>query len=279
MVGPSRMPPAEASRGADEPDRGAYAQPTPRLLYVHDDLSDEVAERLGPASPAAALTRSLFALLKRDPRGSWSSRWPSRSSVSSPWVGMPHSILPSASAEPASAWPGAPREDRLVPARPPPRLTREEDGRGNYNLVSTVPATLAAQLAGGLKGFPASASLAVVDDTVFSGLTLRSVLETCRPVVLPRTHGFLPSRRLGFDRCRREALPGHRRRGRGGTHAGGRDFINASGLVLRVGIRRRARPPLAFFERPQWIRAWFPGRDREVIAACRRLNALLDSGG
>jgi hypothetical protein len=56
-------------------------------------------------------------------------------------------------------------------------------------------------------------------------------------------------------------------------------FINASGLVLRVGIRRRARPPLAFFERPQWIRAWFPGRDREVIAACRRLNALLDSGG
>src|SRR4030095_13557636 len=30
-------------------------------------LSDEVARRLGPAAPAAALTRSLFALLKRDP--------------------------------------------------------------------------------------------------------------------------------------------------------------------------------------------------------------------
>ena len=54
-------------------------------------------------------------------------------------------------------------------------------------------------------------------------------------------------------------------------------FINASGLVLRVGIRRRGRPPLAFFDRPDWIRAWFPGRDGEVIALCRRLNALLET--
>jgi hypothetical protein len=54
-------------------------------------------------------------------------------------------------------------------------------------------------------------------------------------------------------------------------------FINATGLVLRVGIRRRGLPPLAFFERPEWIRAWFPGRDREVVAACRRLNALFET--
>src|SRR4029453_779213 len=110
------MPPAKASGGADEPDRGAYAQPTPRLLYVHDDLSDEVAERLGPASPAAALTRSLFALLKRDPERVgvlplagpvWavSHRWRSGASVPAPRAGPPHSILPSAPAEPASAWP------------------------------------------------------------------------------------------------------------------------------------------------------------------------------
>ena len=43
-AGPPRMQPAE------EPD--AYPQPTPRLLYVHDDLSDEVERRLGAASPA-----------------------------------------------------------------------------------------------------------------------------------------------------------------------------------------------------------------------------------
>jgi hypothetical protein len=55
-------------------------------------------------------------------------------------------------------------------------------------------------------------------------------------------------------------------------------FINATGLVLRVSIRRRGRSPLAFFERPEWIRAWFPGRDGEVVALCRRLNALLEPG-
>jgi hypothetical protein len=55
-------------------------------------------------------------------------------------------------------------------------------------------------------------------------------------------------------------------------------FINASGLVLRVGIRRQGQPPLAFFDRPDWIRAWFPGRDGEVIALSRRLNAMLEAG-
>jgi len=53
-------------------------------------------------------------------------------------------------------------------------------------------------------------------------------------------------------------------------------FINASGLVRRVSIRPQGRPPLAFFERPEWIRAWFPGRAEEVVTTCRRLNALLE---
>ncbi len=54
-------------------------------------------------------------------------------------------------------------------------------------------------------------------------------------------------------------------------------FINASGLVLRVGVRRHGQPPLAFYDRPEWIRAWFPGRDDEVIALCRRLNAMIEN--
>ena len=53
-------------------------------------------------------------------------------------------------------------------------------------------------------------------------------------------------------------------------------LINATGLVLRVAIRRRGREPLAFFDRPEWLRAWFPGYDREVLELCRRLNALLE---
>ena len=47
-------------------------------------------------------------------------------------------------------------------------LTREEDGAGGYRLVSTEVASLAAQL----EGTRGCTSLAVVDDTVFSGLTM-----------------------------------------------------------------------------------------------------------
>ena len=274
------MPPAETSRGADDPDDGAYAQPTPRLLYVHDDLTDEVEERLGSASPAAALTRSLFALLARDrERVVVLTLAEQVERVIAQGRHAPFDLalaIGRAGERVAQAlhaktgW--FPRVHRLG-------LTREEDGRGDYHLVSTVPATLAGQLAGQLKDIDASESLAVVDDTVFSGLTLRSVLETLPPAVLPRTHVFclrgVADSIVAVARLCPVTV---------GVAGLGRmledvSFINASGLVLRVGIRRRGRPPLAFFERPQWIRAWFPGRDGEVIAACRRLNALLDSGG
>ena len=56
-------------------------------------------------------------------------------------------------------------------------------------------------------------------------------------------------------------------------------FSNASGLVMRVGIRRSSLPPQAFFERTMWMHAWFPGYGDDVIALCRQLNAILEPGG
>ena len=47
-------------------DVAAYAQPTPRRLYVHDDLSDHVARRCGAGSPAALLARDLLAAVARE---------------------------------------------------------------------------------------------------------------------------------------------------------------------------------------------------------------------
>ena len=52
-------------------------------------------------------------------------------------------------------------------------------------------------------------------------------------------------------------------------------FINASGLVRRGAIRRVGRAPLAFYERPEWIRAWFPDHAAEVIACCAELARRL----
>src|SRR5262249_47675230 len=119
---------------------------------------------------------------------------------------------------------------------------------------------------------------AVVDDTVFSGLTLRSVLEALPPALLSRTHAFC------FRGVAESVAPLAKLCPvTVGVAAPGRmledvSFINASGLVLRVSIRRRGRPPLAFFERPDWLRARFPAMDGDVIGACRRLNALLERG-
>jgi adenine/guanine phosphoribosyltransferase-like PRPP-binding protein len=255
---------------AEEPD--AYPQPTPRLLYVHDDLSDEVERRLGAASPAAALTRSLFELLGDGERVVILTLAQQVERVIAQGPHAPFDLTLGIAragervAEALHAKTGwFPRLRRLG-------LTREEDGNGSYRLVSTVSATLAAQL----EGLESSESLAVVDDTIFSGLTMRGVLEALPPARLRRTHAFClrgvaesiaPIARL----CPVTV----------GVAAPGRmledvSFINASGLVLRVAIRRRGQAPLAFFDRPDWIRAWFPGRDREVIAACRRLNALLE---
>jgi hypothetical protein len=43
-----------------------YAAPTPKVLYIHDDLSDYVARQQGEMSPAGQLMRELFALVTRD---------------------------------------------------------------------------------------------------------------------------------------------------------------------------------------------------------------------
>jgi hypothetical protein len=54
-------------------------------------------------------------------------------------------------------------------------------------------------------------------------------------------------------------------------------FINASGLVRRGAIRRVGRPPLAFYERPEWMHAWFPRDADDVIARCAELARQLES--
>src|SRR6059036_1330143 len=154
------MPPAETTRGEGDPAQDAYAQPTPRLLYVHDDLTDEVEKRLGPASPATALTRSLFELLGKDRE---------RVVILTLEDQLERVIAQGGHAPFDLALGIAPAGERVAHALHArtgwfPRvrrlgLTREEDGRGDYRLVSTVAAPLSAQL----DGIDDVESLAVVD--------------------------------------------------------------------------------------------------------------------
>ena len=258
--------------GEDPIDASPYRQPTPRRLYVHDDLREEVARRFGENSTAAALARSLLGVVARDTarvrvitlaeqvgRLAGGGHTPFAQTLA---IGCAGAHV-AAALHARTGW--FPRVRTVG-------LTREEDGRGAYRLVTTTAVPLRRQLA----GLDGCASIAVVDDTVFSGLTMRTLLETLPAAALARTRAFCA-------RGAAESIAGLAALCpiSAGVAAPGRlldevSFINASGLVCRVAIRRRGAPPLAFFDRPEWIRAWFPGSDGEVLALCRRLNALLE---
>ncbi|HWP76875.1 MAG TPA: hypothetical protein VNU03_20310 [Methylomirabilota bacterium] len=256
-------------------DGGAYAQPTPLHLYVHDDLSDEIAADAGESSVAAGLARELLALLADDRervRVLTLAEQVERVAAQGPHAPFDLTLgIGRAGERVAQAlhartgW--FPRVRRIG-------LTREEDGAGGYRLVSTEGTSLAAQL----EGTRACPSLAVVDDTVFSGLTMTGLIEAldAETRARTRTRAFC-LRGVAESVARVAALCPITV----GVAAPGRllaevSFINASGLVRRVAIRRPERPPLAFFDRPEWIRAWFPTCHADVLALCRRLNALLE---
>src|SRR5262249_49173318 len=63
-------------------------------------------------------------------------------------------------------------------------LVREEDGRGGYAVVSPTGVPLRVQL-GDVERTP---SLAIVDDTIFSGITMRQVLEALSPALRTPSH-------------------------------------------------------------------------------------------
>jgi adenine/guanine phosphoribosyltransferase-like PRPP-binding protein len=254
-------------------DQTSYEAPTPGVFYIHDDLSDDVLQVHGSASPAYRLTQELFRLVSRDPKRVMVLHLADQIAM----------LLAQADHSPFDLTVGIGRAGARVARQLHERtgwfprirqvdVTREEDGYGGYNVVSTTSQSLTVQLG----DLSRAMSLAVVDDTVFSGLTMQTILSALPAEVLQRTQAF----------CLRgvaESLP----RIRAlcplaiGFAAPGRllqdvSFINATGLVLRVGIRRAGQPGMAFFERPEWMHAWFPGYAEEVVAVCQRLNALLE---
>jgi hypothetical protein len=154
-------------------------------------------------------------------------------------------------------------------------ITRQENGQGGYNVVSTTGIPLAQQL----PALGALHSLALVDDTVFSGLTMRTVLQALPAEVRPRTQAFC-LRGVAASLASITALcPIASGFAAAGSLLDEVSFINASGLVMRLGIRRPHQPPQAFFERSMWMRAWFPGYAEEVTALCQRLNGMLEPDG
>jgi hypothetical protein len=258
-----------------EGDR-AYAQPTPRRLYIHDDLTDEVAREAGSASPAAAAAGDLIALLARD--ADHVRVLTLGEQVEAVAAQGPHPPFEVAIGIGAAGERVARTLHERVGWFPSIRrvgLSREEDGAGGYRLVSAEAGPLTRHLA----DLESRRSLALVDDTVFSGLTMAGLIAALPATVRAHTHAFCLRGVAQSIAAVAAVCPIT-----AGVAAPGRllhdvSFINASGLVRRIAIRRPGQPSLAFFDRPQWIRAWFPSCHEQVLARCRELNALLEGGG
>jgi hypothetical protein len=244
--------------------------PTPRALYVHDDLTEDVRERHGAESAAFRDAQALLALVARD-----------ATRVTILTLEAQLAALAEGRHTPFAVAVGVGRAGERVarqvhartgwfPAIVRVELTREEQGDG-YALSTLGQPPLAVQLAGAAE----ASSIAIVDDTVFSGLTMLAVLGALPPAAQTRAHAFClrgvaeSLARVG-KRCPVEA----------GFVADGRlledvSFINASGLVRRGAIRRAGQAPLAFHERPEWMRAWFLQDAEEVTARCAALARRL----
>lgn len=253
--------------------------PTPSTLYIHDDLTEAVARRHGAGSPAAHGVRDLMATIQTSGRhviildlerqlAGLLARSPGRTFSIAVGIGRAGERVAQALHARAGWFPAIHRVE----------VTREEDGRGGYALSTLGAGSLGQQL----EPVRSATSIAVVDDTVFSGLTMRAVLDALPPGALGRTQAFCL-------RAVEETLAGLAARCpiTAGFAAPGRlldevSFINASGLVTRGAIRRVGQPPLAFADRPEWMRAWFGERADVITARSRSLAEALketaDSG-
>ena len=228
--GPRDRGPRDRGPGVEEPSLPPVA--TPRTLYVHDDLSADVAQRFGEDSAAFRLTHGLFGLVSDPPRTSVLTLDEQVAGLMSQGSHAPFAMTVGIGRAGESVARKVQGRAGWFPTIRRVDVTRVEDGRGGYTLVSTATVPVEAQLLG-LEAFP---SLAVVDDTIFSGLTMGSVLRALPPGALTRTHAFCL-------RCVAETLPsvsalcpvsaGFAAQGRIDDDV---SFINASGLVTRVGI-------------------------------------------
>ena len=248
----------------------ASPTPVPRTLYVHDDLSDDLGA-LGADSRAHRLGQSLFSLLRRDAGrivmltlaeqiDGLVARGPHAPFAVAIGIGRA-GVRVAEAVNARTGW---------FPSIARVELWREEDVAGGY--VLSGPKPLDSQLAT-LTGVD---SIAVVDDTIFSGLTMRTVLATLPPA--PRVRAFCLRAVADSLSMVAELAPVS-----AGFAASGRilddvSFINASGLVSRGAIRRTGRPSLAFYERPEWMAAWFPSDHEEITELCRELASALESG-
>ncbi len=250
------------------PGRRSLDVPTPGVLYINDDLTGPIREHFGADSEQAQLATELL------DRAQYDLRKVVVLTIERQLEGIvtqgprdPFEVTIAIGGAGKTAADLIHRRTEWFPAIREIALTRVENGAGGHDLRG------ADRLREQLEWLTGAGRVAVVDDTVYSGLTAMAVLDALPDGAVERTEFFcLKAVGETADRLRQKceitigfAAPG--------TINEDVSIINATGLVYRVAIRTRLGPDMAFFDRPQWMRAWFPADHEKIIELCQRLNA------
>lgn len=247
-----------------------YPIPTPRTLYIYNDL---VYYRLPPQARRAFLQRldDLERALQANPH------------VVMLDIGEQLGLLaatsdPSRFAETLAVGEAGYRIAAGLHARtgwfPKIRLisvAREEIAPDRYRVQTTSDQALDEQL-GHLDPGP----LALVDDTIYSGLTVSSIVACLSQRDRARLHIFCLQGIAASIAAIRRICPVTAGLEIHGDPGVGVSVIKASHLFIRGAVRPAQQPALAFFERQLWMEAWFPRNARLVIALCEDLCLLAE---
>lgn len=148
-------------------------------------------------------------------------------------------------------------------------VARRETCDGSYQLISTNHLTLQQQLQA-----VSRESLAIVDDTIYSGLTMYSLLTLLTTNDQQCSHVFALCATSASLAVLAPFCPVTTALELKGKLDEEVSIIRASHLFMPGAIRRENAPELAFFQRPSWIKAWFSGSFETILAICEQLYMM-----
>ena len=243
------------------------ALPTPHIVYLYNDLP-----YLPPPSAQRerwrALLDELLAELRAQPRMRILEVEPLVAALAGQQVRGPYARTLAVGAAGRRVAELLHAHTGWFPAIVELPLTRVEETDGSYRVVARGAVDIARLAAD-------AGPLAIVDDTVYAGQTLGWLLNRLPPAV-----------EADLFCLQGVASTLATLRGRGRVHAGielagerERDLtvIKASHL-FEPGAIHTTRGDLAFYERREWMDAWFADASATIVALCERLRHLLPSG-
>lgn len=116
--------------------------------------------------------------------------------------------------------------------------------------------------------------ISIVDDTLYSGLTLKSVIN-CIPKMQRKDINIFLLQGLSSSIANfRSKYNVNVALEISGIPEIDVTIIKASGLFTKGAIRPENTTPLAFFQREKWMREWFPNNWKGIIKLCQKIEKI-----